>query len=168
MSLLSTAINQSRNLSTQNFAVSRRVKRQMRPIPSTERLAQLYTQCEKQKLKRFSKVEKVIGTVQVSDLAAAVLGHEGQALAVRVVVAVLALQALLEEAAEQLLAVAAHRGPRVRVHRERVRDAQRAPRARQRARARRPRLRARGSERADNCLPGDWLARPKRYGRNET
>lgn len=64
-------------------------------------------------------------TVRIPYLPIAVLGNKGQTLPVRIVVAVAALQALLEEAAQQLLAVAAHRGPRVRVHLERVRDAQR-------------------------------------------
>lgn len=56
------------------------------------------------------------------DLPAAVLGYLLDALLVHVVVAVLALQALLEEAPQQLAAVAAHGGPRVRVQHERVRD----------------------------------------------
>lgn len=78
----------------------------------------------------------------VAYLAAAVLGDEGDTLAVRVVVAVLALQALLEQAAQQLLAVAAHGGPRVRVHLERVGDGRATPApaaapAAHRARARR-------------------------------
>lgn len=73
--------------------------------------------------------------VPVSDLSVAVLGHERQALPVRVVVAVAALQPLLEQPAQQLLAEAAHRGPRVRVHLERVRDAERVrERAREHAR----------------------------------
>jgi hypothetical protein len=59
----------------------------------------------------------------ISYFSIAVLGDEGQALLVRVVVAVAALEPLLEEAAQKLLAVAAHGRPRVRVDLERVRDA---------------------------------------------
>lgn len=78
-------------------------------------------------------------TMVVPNFAAAVLGHEGQALAVRVVVAVAALQSLLEQPAQQLLAVAADGEARVRVHLEGVRDSQRGarPAARHGAGARR-------------------------------
>lgn len=63
--------------------------------------------------------------MHIPDLAAAVLRYVGQTFPVRVIVTVFTLQPLLEQPSQQLLAVSAHGGSRVRVHLERVRDAKR-------------------------------------------